>query len=316
MPEAYEYTDEVEEVEEATAESKAEKEEKPKKEEKPAAKAEEEVEESSDEEEMPEYEADARAEGWRPLDEWEGDPDDWVDAKEFNFRGKLMKRIQQQSSQLSNLNKDYKEVKDALRALGEHNKKIAEREYDRALADLKQQKVDALENDDHERAVEIDDKVLDIKNAQKELKEEAEGESDTSTNDSAGDIPPEAQAWLDNPANKWYHDNDVMRATADTLYIRYLEKNPGDVQGALASVEKSIKEEFSHKFNKAKPTKTAVTESEGRGRGQQKNTRSKKYTTRDLDEDQRRVGRTFVDQGVFSSMDEYIEQLVEIGELG
>jgi hypothetical protein len=31
--------------------------------------------------------------GWRPKEEWEGDPEDWVSAREFNRRGELFARI-------------------------------------------------------------------------------------------------------------------------------------------------------------------------------------------------------------------------------
>ena len=35
------------------------------------------------------YEGQAREMGWRPKDEWEGEPEKWRDAKEFVERGEL-----------------------------------------------------------------------------------------------------------------------------------------------------------------------------------------------------------------------------------
>ena len=45
----------------------------------------------------------ARKNGWLPEDDWHGEAGDWVDYKEFNLRGELMGRINEQSSIISYL---------------------------------------------------------------------------------------------------------------------------------------------------------------------------------------------------------------------
>ena len=78
----------------------------------------------------------ALAQGWVPKDEYEGDPDRWVDAGEFVRRGELFRKIESQSKEL-------KDVRKALAELAKHNSKIREVEYARAIEGLKAQKKEA-----------------------------------------------------------------------------------------------------------------------------------------------------------------------------
>lgn len=271
-------------------------------------------EEGEEGEELPAYEAEARAEGWKPLDEWDGDPDDWVDAKEFNFRGKLMKRIQQQSSDLNSVKKENEEVKNALRALGEHNKKIAEQEYKRALKDLKQRKLDALEDDDHRTVLEIDEQIEDLQTSQKEL--ENEEVIPDESKEEKDELPPEIKTWLAKDTNKWYHEDPIMRGAADSVFLSYMQQHPNDIVGGLEYVEKTMQKRFPAEMGvKTTPKAAAVTESDGRGNAGKRQNRGKKYTHRDLSEEQKSVAQTFVRQGVFKDIQEYVDQLVKTGEL-
>lgn len=273
--------------------------------------------EAEEVDEIPSYEQEAREDGWRPLEEWDGDPDDWVDAKEFNFRGKLMKRIQQQSSELNNIKKENKEVKDALRALGEHNKKIAEQEYKRAVKDLKQRKVEALENNEHQTVLEIDDQIEDLQTAHRELAAEQDEVVPDKESDKPDSLPGPVQKWLDSDKNSWYHEDAIMRGAADALYVEYLGKHPEDFTGALEHVENNMRKRFPNELGgQQKPGKSAVTEPSGRASASKKQGRTKKFTSRDLNDEQRTVAQTFVRQGVFKDVQEYVDQLVDTGELG
>ena len=71
--------------------------------------------------------------GWRPEDEWTGEPDQWRPAKEFLDRGELMDRISDQTRQLRGQKDELAKVQTALKEMGNHNTKIAEKEYDKAM---------------------------------------------------------------------------------------------------------------------------------------------------------------------------------------
>lgn len=303
----------VEEQEDtATPEEQAEKQEAPNNKQVP-----ENSDQQDDYEEVDPVEEKARSQGWRPQEEWDGDPTEWVDAKEFVFRGELMDRIRQQSSKINNFEKENKEIKEALKILGEHNKKIAEQEYQKALADLKRQKKEALEDDDYDTVVDIDERMSELKTSKEELDaEKEEATPDTSTEEAENKIPEPVQNWLQSDSNKWYHDDPVMRGAADNVYLQHLQFNPDDFSGALKKVDETMRAYFPEKFTGTKRKGAAVTEPGARGGANKKSTKnSKKATVRDLSDEQKRVAQTFVDSGVFASVQEYVDQLVELGEI-
>ena len=257
--------------------------------------------------------------GWNPnKDEWDGDPDDWVDAKEFLYRGELMGRISQLNKSLSAIEKDRKGDKAALKALGEHNKKIAKIEYDRAIKALRKEKRIAMEDDDFDAVEEIEDKMDDLKESQSEYESTytEDGDEDSGKNkDGVPAISDEDQATLQTWAAKniWYTTNKAMHGAAEALASEYLTSNQGDIEGMLKHVDKAIRKEFPHKFKKS-PTGHSVTQDSGRGRGK-KQGNSRKYTAKDLSPEQASVAKTFVSDGVFKSTQEYVDQLVEVGDL-
>ena len=60
--------------------------------------------------------------GWIPKEEFDGDPEAFIDAAEFVRRGELFEKIEKQSKQL-------KAVREALEAFRIHHSKVKENEY-------------------------------------------------------------------------------------------------------------------------------------------------------------------------------------------
>ena len=60
------------------------------------------------------YDKQAREMGWRPKEEWEGEPEKWRDAKEFVERGELYGKI-------DSVGRELKETRKALKMLQEHH---------------------------------------------------------------------------------------------------------------------------------------------------------------------------------------------------
>lgn len=254
----------------------------------------------------------ARSQGWVSEEEWieQGkEADDWVDAKQFVFRGELMQRIQQQSKQLHESTGKIDQLTKALQKMGEMNSKIAEEQYKKALQTLKRQKAEALSDEDHDAVVEIEDRIDEIKEAQKALKEENEAKP----NPTAPSIPPEFTTWI--TENSWYNTDPVLKSVADTIGSSYAAQHP-DLPAAevLDYVARQVKIEMPHKFGGRKPQGPAVIEKGGRP-----NTpggKKPKFTAKDLDDEQLKIGKTFVDTGALPDIQAYVDQLVEIGELG
>ena len=251
----------------------------------------------------------AMSSGWRPEDEWSGDSDDWVDAKTFNRNGEFMSRIQQQSKELNSNRSELESLKAGIKELGEHNKKIAEQEFKKAMKALKQEKVSALEEEDHSAVVDIDDKIDELKESKRVV--------DTSQSE---DMHEAAKNVAPNPAftewastNEWYHKSITMRGAADAIGMEYADAHQGaPIEDVLKHVTKRMTEEFPNKFgntNQSKPS--TVTETSGAG----KRVKKAKYTSKDLTSEQLEFAKMFVNQGAFEDVQEYVDSLVKSGDL-
>lgn len=191
----------------------------------------------------------AMEQGWVPQDQWDGPEDQWRPAKEFLDRGELFEKINAQ-------NRDLKELRKALVDLRNHNAKIAEIEYKRALADLKSQKREALADGNVDAVMDIDDKIEAVKEAQ-----QAHAAPEVPQ---PSEVNPIFQTWLQR--NKWFESNRVMRAYANDLGKELAMRglSPAEV---LEQVEQEVKKEFADKFrNPARERPGAVEGSTHKGR--------------------------------------------------
>jgi hypothetical protein len=66
--------------------------------------------------------------GWKPKDQWEGDPNEHRSAKEYIDRGELLGKLKQQGSEL-------RELKAMVSTLSEHNRKVHAEAYRQAITD-------------------------------------------------------------------------------------------------------------------------------------------------------------------------------------
>ena len=256
----------------------------------------------------------AMAQGWRPKEEWDGDPEDWVDHKEFNRRGELMDRIKQQSRQLRQNEKNIEDLRQALNELGEHNKKIAEQEYKNALNDLKKQKREALDEGDSDAVIAIDDQIDDLKDTYSGDKAAKESKKENDDEDKAQTPPPEVLEWKQR--NQWYDNDKVMQAAANAIGQEIYDSDPNTpINEALEEVERRIRAEFPHKFNDRQQRRKSKTLESNGSASQKKQGKQAKFTEKDLNETQRGMAKTFVESGAFESVQEYVDQLAEIGEL-
>lgn len=252
----------------------------------------------------------AMASGWRPQDEWDGDPDDWVDARTFNRNGEFMSRIQQQSKQLNTSASEIEDLKAAMKALGDHNKKIAEAEYKKAMKDLRNEKILALEEEDHSAVIEIEERIDELKETKREMDAQPEKKLEKPPADVAPD--PVFVEWSN--TNTWYKTDTVMRGAADALGMEYADSNKGaPLADVLDYVTKQMATKFPNEFgNKRKREPSPVTEGSASGSRRGKKA---KFTEKDLSDEQKQFAKMFVDTGAFDSVQEYVDQLVESGDL-
>ena len=156
------------------------------------------------------YEAEAREQGWRPKEEFDGDPVKWRPAKEFVERGELFGKI-------DHLGKELKETKKALKMLQEHHAKVKDTEYKRAVDELKALQKKHLEEGNSDGYLETTELLTDLK-AEQKAREVLEVNQPQQPD-------PRFIAWVDQ--NKWYSKDPEMRQYADVLGTGYASANPG-----------------------------------------------------------------------------------------
>lgn len=230
----------------------------------------------------------AREMGWRPLEEWDGDPDDWRNAREFVDRKPLYEKIDHLSRSLKDTNR-------VLKALQEHHSKVKEAEFKRAIEYLKTQKKTALEEGDADKVIAIDDQLVDLKANQQRL---VETEQPVQTNE----VHPDFAAWV--ARNQWYANNREMRRVADSVGLDYAADHPDASPSDVTKfVEARIKKMYPEKFENPNRSKASAVDTSSQSAKPGKS--SDKF---EMTEEEERVMKTFVRSGALSK-EEYIEQL-------
>lgn len=178
-------------------------------------------------------EAEARRNGWKPKDEFKGDPANWVDAGEFNRRGKEIAAIVQ--AQNKELRKELNDLKRTMREASDYWSKAEKRAYDEAQKDLEARLAEAAETGDVEGAKAI---ARDIAGLAKEV---------SAPKPSTPDEPEEMTDWK--AENPWFAKDAAMRGAAIEIVNDLLRDEPNaSIRRQLKEVDRRIREEFPHKF--------------------------------------------------------------------
>lgn len=156
------------------------------------------------------YEAEAREHGWRPLEEFKGDPSRFTDAKAYMERAdEVMPLLKKQNGELK---RELADMRKSLAKASEHFSKAEQRAYERAMADI-EAKMDA--------AVDAGDGVA-AKAAAKEL---AELQQDAPDAKPSADPVSVKEALIDfRDANPWYDEGGLARDYADVVADKYADK--------------------------------------------------------------------------------------------
>lgn len=229
--------------------------------------------------------------GWVPKDKYSGEEHKWVDAGEFLRRGELFKKIEDQSKQL-------KDVRSALNEMKKLHSQVREVEYQRALDALKAQKKAALLDGDADAVIAADERI----DLVKEQVRQFQNEPAASVQEESGAQHPEFVAWTEQ--NSWYKSSAPMKAFADALGqdLARAGNSPSEV---LRKVAAEVRKEFPNRFRNPNQDKPGAVESGG-------TPAASKGGKFQLTDDERRVGNTFVRQGVFKSLDEYAAEIKKV----
>jgi hypothetical protein len=196
-------------------------------------------------------EKDARAKGWRPKDEWQGDDDAWVDFNEFNRRTELFEKINGQHKTIKSLNKK-------LDALVKHNQSLETTTRDKIIAELESKRKEAVKYGDTEAFDEVEQELQKAKET-KSVFDEQEHDSDVDTNlkqdDKGVEIPKPIKDFAERNTT-WFEKDQEMTDFAVFKVQQFTNKGL-PLSEALEKAEQEVKSAYSHKFknpNKDKPS--------------------------------------------------------------
>lgn len=228
--------------------------------------------------------------GWRPKEEWSGPEDDFIDARTFVRNKSLFDKIESLS----------KRVKDQDRTIGmlkDHHSKVEEATRKQVILELKKAKKQALEEDNLDLSIEIDDEIAKQRAMELYEKEQTKKEQP---------LHPDFVAWVEK--NSWYAKDKTLRGQADALGMAYKQSNPEkDPDEVLKYVVTQVKKLNPEKFTNPERSKPSMVE----GSSSKRTPTTGKEASFQLTEDEEKVCKTFVRSGVMSRED-YIKEIKKI----
>ncbi len=250
-------------------------------------------------EEAPQYseaEQTAMGNGWLPKDQWEGDPDEWVPAKQYIKNGELFGRINSYKNKILNLEKTMTE-------LVKHNEKVYDSGYQDALTALKAEKRAALREGDTERVLQIEDQVEELQDDYEKKKQEFVSTVKAPKVDSN----PVWDSWVAN--NTWYETDAALHGYADGEAKAMVEAAQAvgkqvEFDKLLREVSRKVKEKFPEKFGSQKPPSSTNKGDDAQGK---RASSTSKYQLNEMEEE---IFKTLSRSGM--TREKYIDDLQKV----
>lgn len=205
-----------------------------------------------------EIEIEAASHGWNP----EGvDGKLNLTAEEFMDRQPLYDEIRSTKKQL-------KRIQEGMDALKVHHSKVAANERAKVMNELKARKKDALQMDDFDAVMAIDDRIAEVK--AEDYAESIAPQTNNTFND-----------WISD--NKWYEQDAEMKTYADLVGQGFAAQHPDKpLTDVYDFVSKEVKSRFKNKFeNTSRQAPSPVEGTQRSGRAGSRKLRAKDLPAQD-----------------------------------
>lgn len=192
--------------------------------------------------------SEARRQGWKPEEEYDGPEGKWVDAETFVKKGKEINALLRKDNEF--LKREVAEMKSTMMEFKKFHAETESRAYERAMNDLRQQKKDAISQGDGEKVLEIDDALDELKEKRAEAKKEAPR---------ANAVDPSFVEW--NEENSWFGKDTELTEEANLIGNALKQQKPNMVgREFLDEVTKRVKKMYPEKFTNSNRTKASPVE--------------------------------------------------------
>ena len=186
--------------------------------------------------------SEAKRQGWVPKEEYSGPEDKWVDAETFVKKGKEINALLRKDNDF--LKREVAEMKSTMNEFKKFHADTEKRAYERAMADLREQKKEAISSGDGDKVLQIDDAIDELK-AQKPEPVKV-----------APQIDPAFVQW--NEENKWFGTDKELTDEANLIGEVIKKRNPTMIGSEfLEEVTKRVKKAYPEKFtngNRSRPS--------------------------------------------------------------
>ena len=242
-------------------------------------------------------EQEARNMGWTPKEEFSGDPEIWVDAKEYVARKPLY-------NQLRNARREAKDNKETMKKFVELIQKQSEMSIDRDKQKIEQERVQAIESGDVNAVKSFDQQMQQLEDQKKAYNELL---NQSSSEQISYDSAPQSQSSVDPAAynfaernRSWFVRGDGLGAPMTPLNVAmtsYAQQIEGQLSQnhpewtypqVLSEVERNVKATFPDNFGGQKVNKTTVETNIG---ARPMNFKSKEAGLADLSQKEQQVIR-------------------------
>lgn len=219
-------------------------------------------------------EAEARRNGWKPQEEFKGDPKGWIDAKTFNERGREILPIVQ--AQNKKLERDIAELRKTMEQAAEHFSKAEQRAYEQAMRDFETRLEEATAADDA--------------TAVKKIAKDMAAFEKPATKDKEPANVTEHPVFLEWQAtNTWYGADEDL-----TAYAEGLKLPPAmSLEQQLRVIAERVRKAFPHKFENPRRSGPGAVEGPTGGR------KSNGKAFSDLPPDARATCERFIRMGIY-----------------
>lgn len=236
------------------------------------------------------FDAEAKALGWRPVEEFAGDKARFVGAKEFIERGETMLPLVK--AELAKSKQEIAELKKQMRKSAEHFSKAEERAYQRAVSELQARHDQAVEDGDKVAANRV---VAEMRTLEKDFAAPTDPAKDDAE-EARAEAGQQLAAWIQ--SSDWYMVDEAKTKYADVQadLMGLPHAYPGGAKEFLAELEKRVSDKFAAR-------KPAVTNGNGQpapaGKG------GKSYA--DLPPEAKRLCDKWVKSGIIKTREDYVK---------
>jgi hypothetical protein len=177
----------------------------------------------------------ARAQGWRPEEEYKGPPGKWKDYKEFNAVGdRIASKLNNKIDRLEDSNRKQQDmIKQLIKAQGQ----VAKQAQEEALAKLRAQKREAIELGDADAVEDLEEKIDQVKSTKAIEVEEEKPE--------AKPVDPEVADFVESEAAWFNESNPDMVRYAVSMENMERQLNP---KASSADVMERVKSAVVQRF--------------------------------------------------------------------